>query len=162
MMVTEEVLDIHQILAREDYTPQKWELIERLLTFCEPSICSISDDVVYREAISLAGSIEDALKQLYDLNVTPEWKKEYLEAQPGLLELVEEQDYEKLLDFVEGIHGNIQFCIACKAAVDEMDTHAGTPMCDLCTFGKDHGICGSTSGSLYGRFESHFNLARGG
>ena len=164
MTENKEILDIYQILEKKNYTPRKWELIERILVFCEPSTMSINDMKRYHRATALADEIDEAL-EMYELQVTEDWVTYWKELKPLIISQVESNDYASLLERIRTVHSCSNFCIACYYADEhvkglEEDGHEPDNMCYTCEYGNEHGVCDMTE-SQYSDFASAFNNALG-
>lgn len=73
--IPEKVLSLEEILTKKDYTPKHWELIERILVFCDNSMYVIRDESRYQEAIELTGDLDTNFIKIYEVQIFEEQKE---------------------------------------------------------------------------------------
>lgn len=96
----------------------------------------------FEEAHILADEIEEGLKALYDITVTPKWRRDYDE--------IEENINAGRTRIIYDVCGNVDYCIGCVKTL-KLYRPIDTPFCSRCRFGGRYGIC-TENGSLFERF----------
>jgi len=91
----------------------------------------------------MARQIDEALVKLYGDEHTEDWKKDYQEIEEEFEEF--KGSIVDALDLILDVADDSSYCVACVACVENDNK------CDVCKFGKEHGIC-VEKGSLFSNF----------